>query len=130
MFEKIYAAEPFPKTPFIHFDSQTGYFELKGRSLPENAVQFYLPLFIWLEHYMENPAPKTTLNVQLDYFNSNSAKCIVELFKKMEKMSNSGKSTAIINWLYFSHDEDMQETGENFKSFIESEFNLISVDKK
>lgn len=130
MFDTVFSAEPFAKTPLINFDSKSGIFELKGRSLPENAVQFYLPLFIWLENYMLNPAPHTVLNIQLDYFNSNSAKCIVELFKKIETISKNGKGETTINWFYNSHDEDMLETGENFKSFIEIPFNLVSFIKK
>ncbi len=125
MFENSYKAEQFAKTPFIDFDAQTGIFELKGRSLPENSVQFYMPLFEWLDNYIKNPAPKTVFNVQLDYFNSNSAKCVFDIFKKLEQISKQGESVAIINWLYRDHDEDMLETGENFKSFIEIPFNLV-----
>ena len=30
-----------PKTPTIKFDASTGVFEIKGRSIPENSVDFY-----------------------------------------------------------------------------------------
>lgn len=129
MVESTFIAEPQVKTPSIHFDSKTGVFEINGRSLPENPHQFYLPLFIWLEHYIENPAPKTTLNIQLEYFNSSSTKCIVEMFRKMEQISKNRKSEVSINWLYASDDEEMLESGENFKSILEVTFNLVPFNR-
>ena len=127
--EIIYTVEQTAKTPLIILNGQTGVFELTGRSLPENPVQFYLPMFIWMENYFLHPAPQTTLNIQLDYFNTNSAKCIVELFKKLEINSKSGNGNSIINWRYNDHDEDMMETGEDFKSIIDIQFNIVSIVK-
>src|ERR1017187_9330164 len=95
-----FTAEQEPKTPFINFDPTTGVFELKGKSVPENSVIYYKPLFDWIDLYAQNPAKTTTLNVQLDYFNTSSAKCIVDLFKKIELISKNSKGEAIINWLY------------------------------
>jgi hypothetical protein len=126
MFDIIFTTNPSAKTPLINFNSQSGIFELKGRSLPENPVQFYLPLFIWLENYILNPAPKTILNIQLDYYNTNSAKCIVELFKKIEQISKGINENVTINWFYQEQDDDMMEAGDEFKSLINVQFNIVS----
>jgi len=123
-----YVLEQSIKTPSINFDAN-GNFELKGKSIPENTVMFYKPLFEWLDKYLQNPAPKTSLNVQLDYFNTSSSKSIVDLFKKMELVSRNGKSEAIINWLYEQEDTDMLEVGEDYKSIIKIPFNLVSFKK-
>ena len=32
------------KTPTIIFDSEAGLLELKGRSIPENSIEFYKPV--------------------------------------------------------------------------------------
>ena len=40
-----------PKTPTVNFDPETGLFELKGRSIPENSIDFYKPLIDWLDRY-------------------------------------------------------------------------------
>ena len=48
-----------PKTPTIRFDVSEGIFEIKGRSIPENSVEFYKPLIDWLENYKETPLDKT-----------------------------------------------------------------------
>jgi hypothetical protein len=56
-----------PKTPTVKFDSAQGIFEIKGRSIPENSVEFYKPLVDWLESYKEAPLPKTVVNIRLEY---------------------------------------------------------------
>lgn len=129
MAENSYTVEQSNKTPLINFDAQTGIFNLKGKSIPENSVQYYIPLFNWLDNYIKNPAPQTVLNIQLDYFNTSSAKCVVDLFKKLEQISKNGKGEATINWLYDEQDEDMLEAGEDYKSIINIPFNLVSFIK-
>ena len=37
-----------PKTPDVNFDAGAGLLELKGRSIPENSIEFYKPLFDWM----------------------------------------------------------------------------------
>ena len=124
-----YQAEQTPKTPSINFDPSTGQFNLKGKSIPENTMLFYKPLYEWLEKYIQAPAPKTTLTIQLDYFNTSSSKCIVDLFKKLEQIVKGGNGEAEINWLHDEPDEDMLEAGEDYKSIIKIPFNLISFKK-
>ncbi|MCE3278300.1 MAG: nuclear pore complex subunit [Bacteroidetes bacterium] len=124
-----FTAEQSAKTPLINFDASTGTFELKGKSIPENSVLFYKPLFEWLDAYVQNPAPKTNLNIQLDYFNTSSSKCIVDLFKKIEQIPKNAKGEATINWMYDDQDDDMLEAGEDYKSIIKMPFNLVSFTK-
>ena len=37
------------KTPTVLFDSESGVMELKGRSIPENSIEFYKPIVESLE---------------------------------------------------------------------------------
>jgi hypothetical protein len=37
------------KTPSIDFNFETGTLMLKGRSIPENSIEFYKPLNDWLD---------------------------------------------------------------------------------
>ena len=72
------------KTPVVEFSSN-GELLLKGRSIPENSIEFYKPLIEWLESYSESPNSTTVLSVQLEYFNTSSSKCILDVFKKLEQ---------------------------------------------
>jgi len=115
-----------PKTPNIKFDHDKGSLLLKGRSIPENSIEFYKPLVDWLDAYLSSPKPKTVCDVQLEYFNTSSSKCLLDLFKKMELMSNGGNEV-IINWYYEEDDEDMLEAGEDYQSIINVPFKMIEV---
>jgi len=80
-----------PKTPSIKFDPSEGVFEISGRSIPENSVEFYRPLLEWLDQYKEVPLEKTVVKIRLEYFNTSSSKCILDVFKKLEAIHKAKK---------------------------------------
>ena len=115
-----------PKTPDVEFDGEKGSLLLKGRSIPENSIEFYKPLVDWLDSYSGTPQPKTVCEIQLEYFNTSSSKCLLDLFKKMESMNKDGNEI-VINWYYEEDDEDMLEAGEDYQSIIDVPFKMIEV---
>jgi hypothetical protein len=114
------------KTPSVKFNGQEGVLEVKGRSIPENSIEFYKPLVDWLEQYSNAPLGLTQVNVQLEYFNTSSSKCILDVFKKLEAI-HKGKHEVIINWYYEEDDEDMLEAGEDYESIIRVPFKMIEI---
>ena len=67
------------KTPSITFNPNTGVLEIKGKSIPENSLEFYKPIFEWLEVYSKTPAANTEVHVRMDYFNTSSSKCLLDI---------------------------------------------------
>ncbi len=118
--------ESTPKTPSIKFIEQEGVVEIKGRSIPENSIEFYKPLVDWLEEYAKSPLARTLVNIQLEYFNTSSSKCILDVFKKLEAIHKS-KHEVVINWYYEEDDEDMLEAGEDYESIIRVPFKMIEI---
>jgi len=114
------------KTPSVKFDAEKGIIEIKGRSIPENSIEFYKPLVEWLENYAEEPLDHTKVNVQLEYFNTSSSKCILDVFKKLEIIHKSNHPVSI-NWYYEEDDEDMLEAGEDYESIIRVPFKMIEI---
>lgn len=114
------------KTPNVVFDSSTGTFEIKGRSIPENSVEFYKPIVDWLDKYKENPLARTEVNIKLEYFNTSSSKCILDVFKKLEAI-HKARNEVQINWYYEEDDEDMLEAGEDYESIIRVPFKMIQI---
>ena len=114
------------KTPKVKFDAAEGVFEIRGRSIPENSVEFYKPIIDWLENYKKSPLKKTVINVRLEYFNTSSSKCILDLFKKLEAIYKA-KNEVSINWYYEEDDEDMLEAGEDYESIIRVPFKMIEI---
>ena len=116
-----------PKTPTIKFDWDRGFLEIKGRSIPENSIEFYKPLVDNLEKYSSSPKSATTVNIQLEYFNTSSSKCILDVFKKLENI-NKGGSAVVINWHYEADDEDMLEAGEDYQAIINIPFKMVQLE--
>ncbi|MBK8805919.1 MAG: DUF1987 domain-containing protein [Bacteroidales bacterium] len=116
-----------PKTPAVNFDYQKGLIEIKGRSIPENSIEFYKPMVDWLEKYASSPKEVTNVNIQLEYFNTSSSKCILDVFKKLETI-HKADNKVVINWYYEEDDEDMLEAGEDYQSIIRVPFEMIEIE--
>ncbi len=114
-----------PKTPSVKFIASEGSLEIKGRSIPENSIEFYKPLMDWIEQYSASPQKETVVNIQLEYFNTSSSKCILDLFKKLEVINDQ----IVINWYYEEDDEDMLEAGEDYDAIINIPFKMIEIEE-
>lgn len=118
--------QPSPKTPTINFNASTGVLEIAGRSIPENSVEFYRPVLDWLDTYNTSPAQVTEFVFKLEYFNTSSSKCILDIFRKLEKIAVKS-SDVRIKWYFDQDDEDMQESGEDFREIIKIPFEMIEI---
>jgi hypothetical protein len=75
---------------------------------------------------MQGPLDKTVVNIRLEYFNTSSSKCILDVFKRLEAIHRS-KHDVEINWFYEEDDEDMLEAGEDYDSIIKVPFKMIEI---
>ncbi|MCF0191439.1 MAG: DUF1987 domain-containing protein [Marinilabiliaceae bacterium] len=114
------------KTPYIFMDPEKGLIEIKGRSIPENSIEFYKPLIDVLTEYAEHEMRKTTVKIQLEYFNTSSSKCILDIFKRLEVMYRKGWTIEIF-WYYDEDDEDMYESGEDYQSILTCPISLVEI---
>jgi hypothetical protein len=117
-----------PKTPTIDFNASTGVLLIRGRSIPENSIEFYKPLLDWIGKYAAECPHKTIINVQLEYFNTSSSKCILDVFKRLEEICKEGKEV-VVKWHYEVDDEDMLEAGEDYQAIIDIPFEMIEVEE-
>lgn len=114
-----------PKTPTVEFKHSDGTLLIKGRSIPENSIEFYKPLIDWIGAYAQSPQENTLVSIKLEYFNTSSSKCILDVFKKLESVG----SNVLIKWYYEEDDEDMLEAGEDYDAIINLPFNMIEVEE-
>jgi hypothetical protein len=124
--ERIFL-EPTRVTPLINFDPQMGILEMKGRSSPENAIQFYQSLIDYLDGYIESGNEAFVANFAFEYFNTSSSKCLFDVFKRLSKMNDSGIELTI-NWYYEEDDDDMMEAGEDYSDLLDLDFNFIEIE--
>ncbi|HNT41318.1 MAG: DUF1987 domain-containing protein [Bacteroidales bacterium] len=123
---ELLSIEGTPKTPTVTMNPNTGVIEIKGRSIPENSIEFYKTIIDWIDEYSKSPQPNTVVNIQFEYFNTSSSKCILDVFKKFE-MLKKNKADVVINWYYEEDDEDMLEAGEDYESIIKVPFKMIQI---
>lgn len=110
-------------TPLVNFNSENGELEIVGRSLPEDATSFYGPIIKWLTDYLKKDNSKTTFHIKLEYFNSSSAKQLLQLILLLEKYFQDGKNVKII-WYYSNTDELIESRGKELKSLVDIPFEL------
>ncbi len=115
------------KSPSISFNPN-GNLQIWGRSLPENALEIYNPIFNWLDQYKNNPSKETAIEVKLEYFNTTSSKLIYEIFKKFEEINSNGNKINV-KWYYESDDPDLEEEGKLLAKIIDLDIELIAIDE-
>ncbi len=113
------------KTPEISFDASSKVLSISGRSIPENSIEFYKPMLAWMEEYATTQPESTILQIKLEYFNTSSSKCLLDIFKKLETIG--GKCQ--VEWYYEQDDEDMLEAGEDYEAIVHVPFKMIGVEQ-
>lgn len=104
-------------TPEIIFDKLKGVFEISGRSLPEDSVEFFKPVFQWLKQYLADPNPTTLFVFKLEYVNTASSKMVQDILTTLEKI----KGMKVV-WYYYADDEDMEDMGHELSELVEIPF--------
>ena len=115
------------KTPFVLFDPARGTLEIRGCSIHENADRFFGPLIDTLEAYIRTPAPRTHARIALTYFNSSSAKYMLDLLKVLDELHARGGRVEV-EWLHEADDLDMQETGEDLRALLDLPMKVVPID--
>ena len=99
---------------------------IRGRSIHEDVTDFYKPVEAWIGEYIKSPAPVTCFDINLEYFNSASAKVFINLFEKITHVQLMRRKF-VFNWYYEDGDEDIYERREYFASILEVPFNFIRI---
>lgn len=114
------------KTPNIVLDPE-GLIKMSGRSIHEDPAKFFDPLVYWIQGYCSNPKEVTTVEIQLEYFNSGSAKYILSILQILTGLTAKGLKL-VINWFYEVGDDDILERGEYYASILDTNFNFIEFE--
>ncbi len=119
------------RTPSIALDHEKGIVEIKGKSMPENSFAFYKPILDWLVEY-EQAFFNQRLNVKimLDYFNTSSSKCILDILRQLGDMMKH-HCNVNVTWVYTEDDEDeMVGNAVEYQSYVDYEIKLEKFSSK
>ena len=117
-------ADPAGKTPQVTFKLD-GELRIEGRSIPENALEFYDPLLKWVTTLQKHLPKAIEMTVRLEYFNSSTSKLVLYLFKTLEKIHNTQGCPVKIIWHYNKLDDDMLDSGKDYQSIIQVPFEFV-----
>ena len=115
------------KTPQVIFDPANNFFEISGRSLPENVVKTYEPVLQWIDQNVGKLKNGVVFNFRVDYLNSASAKMVSLILTKLEEFYKSGIGIEI-KWYYNLDDDDIQSEGEIYAKLKKIPIKLIGVE--
>ena len=126
--------EPTFNSPSVILDPGSSKFEFSGESRPENVRKFYLPILEWLEKFANEQKgssgrlSKLLVQFDFEYFNSTSAKYILDIFKALNVLNDIGIKIQV-KWLYEEDDEDMLEVGQEMSRMSKLEFEYVNTDE-
>lgn len=113
------------RTPAIDFNFDQHALRMSGESYPEDAGNFYGEILQALETYLsECQGQSITVDFELIYFNSSTAKSLMRCFDLLEDAAED--NTITVQWHHDSDDDNMAELGEEFGEDLEKAvFKLI-----
>ncbi len=113
-------------TPYVEFDIQKNIFCIKGKSLPEVAMDFYADIIEWFTQFkMACKNKEITIDFNLEYLNTSSEKQIAKLLLEVQESVKVGNKIKV-RWFYYKDDDDMKQSGLRFFRLMKLDFELIS----
>jgi hypothetical protein len=131
--QKLYFP-PTATSPEIYFSPEERIFYMRGISSPEDVRIIYYPVIEWFRKYIDtlidgnsdNYSTDSPLKFQVDleYFNSSSAKFLYDIFLELKRLISSS-IPLVIEWIYDEDDSGLQETGSDIASLVDMEFTYV-----
>ena len=108
------------RTPEVSFDDDKHCAYISGECYPEDAEKFFTSVNQALENYFAKGFNTLNLEIKLIYFNSSSARALMELMDSLEARSSQGVRVKV-EWF---HDEDDDITKEFVEDIVEDYKNM------
>lgn len=109
----------------IDLDPASGKLQFAGESYPENARAFFAPVFSWLDEFLATNPPSVSVELSLDYLNTSSTKCLLDLLEVFDKFRSSG-GVATVVWYYSKDDEDTLTMGQDIAEDTELPIQFVA----
>ena len=107
------------RTPAVTLDPAAGRLVIAGESYPEDITAFYAQLTSALAGSFEAGAEALATEIRLTYFNSSSARALMELLEQLDEAA-SGGTTVTIDWYCDPDDDITREFAEDIASDVSS----------
>jgi hypothetical protein len=120
--------DAFERSPEVRFDAVARTLAIRGESYPEDASAVFGPIFAWLNQFFADGGREpVAVEFELVYFNSSSAKALMNIFQLLDRAAGGGTSVTV-DWRYAADDETMKEFGEDFsEDLAHVSFRLVEI---
>jgi hypothetical protein len=135
--QKFYL-NPTLNTPEINFSPVENIFMIRGTSAPEDVRALYYPVIEWIKLLIQDilegritlftSVQPLKFKINLDYFNSSSAKFLFDIFTELKRLKDNGIMVEVY-WYYESEDLDQKEAGTDIASLAGMEFIFIAKNR-
>ena len=122
-------------SPTVILDPDKNIFEISGESRPPDVSAFYSEILKWMDDFSvhllksQNDSDPVVFNFDLEYFNSWSAKYILDLCKRMASVRSKGKNIEV-KWKYEEDDIDLLEAGREMSRLSKLPFEYVMKDSR
>jgi hypothetical protein len=110
--------------PKIEYDELNGTVSMTGRSISPEVNHYFAKFLPYFTECIAKDPRDLKIDINLEYFNTSTAKQLIELFKIAKKIKDDDFNV-IINWYVDGDDEDMFEAGFDYQTLTGLEFNII-----
>ena len=93
------------RTPAVTLDPAAGRLILAGESYPENVNSFYATVTTAIAAFLDGGPARLMAEIRLTYFNSSSARALMELLEQLDEAAGNGAEITI-DW-YCDPDDDI-----------------------
>jgi hypothetical protein len=117
-------------SPKVILDPDKNIFEISGESRPPDVATFYNEILNWFDDYsmyiekVKEGVNPVVFNLDFEYFNSSSAKYLLDFCKSIAKARSKGMNVAI-KWHYEENDMDMLEAGREMSRIAKLPFEFV-----
>lgn len=121
-------------TPKVILDHEEYFLEIAGESRPQDVREFFGPISAWMNDFSDlvltgKRKDPIIFNFNFAYFNSASAKCIVDICKILARLRLK-EIDASVKWYYVKNDDDMREAGIEMSQIVKIPFEFVELEEQ
>ena len=105
------------RTPAVTLDHDGNLLVIAGESYPEDVGGFYAALTTALGDYFAGGATALTTRIKLTYFNSSTARALMELLDLLDDAAEQG-ATVTVEWFCDPDDDITREFAEDIAAEV------------
>ncbi|WP_317898029.1 DUF1987 domain-containing protein [Aurantibacillus circumpalustris] len=114
------------RSPRIVLNSLENKIEIEGVSMVNHPLNFFEPVFYWIEKIKEKNPKSLSLHLNLSFFNTYTSKIILKILQKVIEVESQNCKVKIC-WYYETDDEEIKEAGEHYASIVNRSFTYIAT---